>query len=283
MSPSRATVAVVSFDTCALLDRCLTSLRGVGDVWVVDNGSSDGSAEMVRSRHPWASLVVADENLGFGRAVNLVARRTSSEWLVAANADVAVEPGALDVLLGAARPRDAALAPALVLPDGSVQRSVFPFPTAREAVARAAGRDAWRSFDLSVEGVVPWAVGAFLAVRREAFDAVGGFDEAQWMYAEDLDLGWRLARRGWTTRYVPSARVLHEEAASTSAAFGDDRTERWQRATYAWIARRRGAPRARAVAAINAASASARAAVSRGAARERWRWWADLHRRAVRG
>jgi len=283
MSSGGVTVAVVSFDTCALLDRCLASLRGLADVWVVDNGSSDGSVEMVRSAHPWASLVVAEENLGFGRAVNAVARRTASEWLVAANADVAVSRGALEALLAAARPRDGAVAPALVLPDGSVQRSVFPFPSIRDALTRAVGRDAWRSLDLSREGVVPWAVGAFLAVRREAFDAVGGFDEAQWMYAEDLDLGWRLARRGWTTRYVPDARVLHEEAASTSAAFGDARVERWQRATYAWVGRRRGVRRARAIAAINASSAAARAAVSRGAARERWRWWADVHRRAARG
>lgn len=279
MSSPRVTVAVVSFDTCALLDRCLTSLRGVADVWVVDNGSSDGSVEMVRSGHPWVSLVVAEENLGFGRAVNEVARQTAGEWLVAANADVAVTPGALDALAAAAAPRDGAVAPALVLPDGSVQRSVFGFPTVPEAIGRAVGRDA----DPLRPGVVPWAVGAFLLLRREAFDAVGGFDESQWMYAEDLDLGWRLARKGWTTRYVPEAVVLHEEAASTGVAFGDGRTERWQRETYAWVARRRGSRRARAIGAVNAGSASARAFVSRGAARERWRWWADLHRRAVKG
>ena len=60
---------------------------------------------------------------------------------------------------------------------------------------------------------------AFLLVRREAWDAIGGFDEGQWMYAEDLDLGWKLRERGWATRYEPRALVDHESAAATTQAF----------------------------------------------------------------
>src|SRR5919202_1906976 len=130
------TAAIVSWNTRELLDRCLASLRpdaerGLVDVWVVDNASSDGSADLVRERHGWATLVASDENLGFGRAVNLVARRTASEWLAPANADVAPRPGALDALIETGRrdPRAAAIAPRLVLPDGSTQHSVFAFPT----------------------------------------------------------------------------------------------------------------------------------------------------------
>ncbi len=79
---------------------------------------------------------------------------------------------------------------------------------------------------------VPWAVGAFLLVRRPAWDAIGGFDPAQWLYAEDLDLGWRLARAGWATRYEPRARVRHHESAATGQAWGsDERTARWLRAS----------------------------------------------------
>src|SRR5919109_4551083 len=101
------TVAVVSWNTRDLLDRCLRSLepevdRGLAEVWVVDNASTDGSAEMVRQRFPWASLMASEENLGFGRAVNLVAGNTSSQWLAIANADIAVRPGAIDALLEAA-------------------------------------------------------------------------------------------------------------------------------------------------------------------------------------
>jgi GT2 family glycosyltransferase len=97
----------VSWNTCELLDRCLRSLepevrRDLVEVWVVDNASMDGSAEMVRERFDWVQLVASEENLGFGRAVNVVARRTATEWLAPANADIALRPGTLDKLLEAA-------------------------------------------------------------------------------------------------------------------------------------------------------------------------------------
>ena len=95
-------------------------------------------------------------------------------------------------------------------------------------------------------------------MRRPAWDAAGGFDESQWLYAEDLDLGWRLRRAGWATRYVPEAVVEHEAAAATAQVFGDGRTERWQGATYAWMLCRRGWLRTRAVAALNLAGAALR-------------------------
>src|SRR4051794_8303335 len=101
MSGPRITVAVVSYNTRELLVRCLTSLSGDDrlDVWVVDNASADGSAAAVRSGFPAVSLVARDDNLGFGRAVNLVAARAGDwDWLAVANADVALEPGAVDAL-----------------------------------------------------------------------------------------------------------------------------------------------------------------------------------------
>jgi GT2 family glycosyltransferase len=304
-------VAVVSWNTRGLLDRCLRSLapeaeRGRAEIWVVDNASTDGSADLVRERFPWARLLASDENLGFGRAVNLVAQRSRSQWLVSANADVAVRPGALDALLAAAEadPDAGAVAPRLVLPDGTTQHSVFAFPTlpftfvlnaglfhlSRDLSDRMALLDRW---DPGRARRVPWAVGAFLLVRRAAWDAVGGFDERQWMYAEDLDLGWRLRRAGWWTRYEPRAVVDHHSAAATAQAFGRDGQipARWQRATYAWMARRRGVPRTRAVAAMNLAGSGARwlalapaAALAPGRWRERHRAlgrWALVHAEAL--
>src|SRR4051794_25019392 len=93
------TVAVVSYNTRSELERCLASFAGTSaDVWVVDNGSSDGSPGVV----PAGRLIEPGRNIGYGAAVNLVAQRTSSEWLVAANADVALTPGALEALVAAA-------------------------------------------------------------------------------------------------------------------------------------------------------------------------------------
>ncbi len=264
-------ISVVSYNTRELLRACLASLcddvaAGLVEVWVVDNGSSDGSAAMVAAAFPWARVVAPGRNLGFGAAVNVVAARTSTPYLVAANADVAVTPGAVRALLHALRrdPGAGAAAPALVLPDGSVQHSVFAFPTVGATACVVCGLFGDR---LCVPGAwrpgrrrrVPWAVGAFLMVRREAWEAAGGFDDRQWMYAEDLDLGWRLRRAGWATRYEPAAVVHHEESAATRAAWGEARVDRWQAATYAWVLRRRGRGSLWAVAGLNVAGAGARA------------------------
>jgi N-acetylglucosaminyl-diphospho-decaprenol L-rhamnosyltransferase len=263
------TVAVVSWNTRALLADCLESLRddareNFAAVWVVDNASSDGSAELVRERFPWVTLIASAQNLGFGAAVNAVARRTESPWIAPANADIRLGPGALRKLVAAGErhPEAAVVAPRLLLPDGATQQSVYPFPTAPLTIAYLTGAlrlsrrlaDHWcigRGFDPGRERDVPWAVGAFLLVRRSAWDDVGGFDEAQWMYAEDLDLGWRLRRAGWNTRYVPEARITHAESAATKHAWGDGRHRRWHASSYAWMARRRGLPVTRLIAAIN--------------------------------
>src|SRR4051794_10102570 len=99
-------VAVVSWNTRELLRRCLESFAdeaasGRCEVWVVDNASSDGSPELVRDEFVWARLVESDQNLGFGPAVNLVARQTNAPWVGVANADIALRPGAIDALLEA--------------------------------------------------------------------------------------------------------------------------------------------------------------------------------------
>jgi GT2 family glycosyltransferase len=272
------TVAVISFNTRELLLRCLASLEQQAlaqavDVVVVDNGSTDGSADAAREAAPWAEVVDASENLGFGRAVNLVAERSSSEWLLAANADVALEPGALDAMLlaGGADPHTGCVAPRLLLSDGATQHSVHPFPTVPLTLAFNLGvlRLMPTVADrLCLEGFwnpdrprpVPWAIGACLLLRRSAFEQAGRFDVSQWMYAEDVDLCWRLHDAGWGVRYEPAARVLHESGAATAAAFGDQLRARFVAETYAMLLRRRGRARTAVTASLNIAGAAARVA-----------------------
>ncbi len=276
MGATTVTIAVVSWNTRDLLARALRSLQpdvdaGLAEVWVVDNASSDGSADLVRDEFPSATLVANPENAGFGSAVNQVAAETSSEWLACANADVALRPGALAELIacGERNPRAGALAPRLVLPDGSTQHSVFAFPEIGTSLVLATG--AYRlvpgladrlalpgHWDSGRARPVPWAVAAFLLFRRAAWDEAGGFDERQWMYAEDLDLGWRLRRAGWTTRYEPGAVADHEHGAATAQYFGSWVDPHTQRATYGFLARRRGAAYTWVVALTNAFGAGVR-------------------------
>jgi GT2 family glycosyltransferase len=277
VSEAPVTVAVVSHDTRELLLRCLASLaddvrEGRVRVIIVDTASSDGSAAAARAAAPWAEIVQPGVNLGFGAAVNRAAAMSSSAWLAAANADVELRPGALSALLAAGvDPRVGAVAPRLELDAGGVQHSVGPLPGVGVALTFALGMhrvlprlgdrlclpEAWEP-DRPRD--VPWAVGAFLMLRRRAFDDVGGFDEREWMYGEDLDLCWRLGTAGYRVRYVPGAVAGHAEAAATSTAFGDERRRRrrFMAATYRVIARRRGATWSRATAAINAAGAAGR-------------------------
>jgi GT2 family glycosyltransferase len=272
-------VAVVSWNTRDLLDHCLRSLKpaadsGLAEVWVVDNASTDGSADMVRSSHPWVELVASDHNHGYGPGIKLVAERTASPWLVASNADIAVHEGALERLLEASR-RDAGagiIAPRLILPDGSTQHSVWPFPellpmalanlgpraTPRRIGERFALHDQW---DPGRPRRVPWALGAFLLIRREAWDEVGGFDADQWMSAEDLDLGWRMREAGWATRYEPAALVDHAESAAVTQMWGARLPIHWQRCAYAWMVRRRGRRAAAGVGVVNFAGSLARLAL----------------------
>jgi GT2 family glycosyltransferase len=302
------TVAVVSWNTRVPLLRCLRSLlpeveAGRARVWVIDNGSHDGSPEAARQQAPWAEVLEPGGNLGFGSAVNLVARQTDTPWLACANADVALAPGALSAMLGATRDRSVGcVAPRLVLPDGSTQHSVYPFPTVPFTLAFNLGmhRLSRRLADrLCLEGfwnpeqprTVPWAIGAFLLMRREAFDSVGGFDQERWLYAEDLDLGWRLHDAGWGTWYEPQAHVLHCSGAATEIAFGDQRVARFMTATYAVLVRRRGRVRARTTAVLNVLGAVARlvwmaplaAVTSRWQEPLRSNWmWLSVHWRGLR-
>jgi GT2 family glycosyltransferase len=269
MSEPRVAIAVVSWNTRELLRACLRSLApehesGLAAVWVVDNGSSDGSAELVAGEFPWAELIASDENLGFGPAVNLVAERTAAPWIAPANADIELEPGALGRLLeaGEADPAIGSVAPRLLLEDGSTQHSVHRFPSLGLALAFNLGFGHWLPgggerlllegrWDPEARRQVPWAHGAFLLVRRSAFDRAGGFDPAQWMYAEDLDLAWRLDKAGFSTLYLPAARVRHAVSAAALQAFGDERTIRHTVATSEWIRARRGPATALAYATVH--------------------------------
>ena len=229
---SRLAVAVVSYNTRELLRACLASAiaDGAAEVVVVDNGSSDGSPAMVRERFPGVALVDDAGNVGYGAAANIAVARCAAEHVLVLNADTVVHAGALDGLRRYldAHPRVGMAGPLLLNPDGSLQPSAFPFPgtlgwlVENDPVAPLAGlvpplrRRLLRFAPPSEPTAVPWVLGAALAIRRSAFDAVRGFDPSFFMYFEEVDLARRLAAAGWETHLVPTARVTHVGGASTS-------------------------------------------------------------------
>ncbi|MGY4643098.1 glycosyltransferase family 2 protein [Cellulomonas sp. URHB0016] len=191
------------------------------DLVLVDNGDDHTVARAVAARYG-ASLVVAGRNLGYGGAANRGALDATGPWLVVANSDIEWEAGALDTLLeaGAAEPRAAALGPALLNVDGTVYPSARALPSLTQGAGHALLVRLWpgnpwtRAYRANHEHTggqraAGWLSGACLLLRSEAFAEVGGFDEGYFMFFEDVDLGDRLGRAGWTNLYVPAARVTH--------------------------------------------------------------------------
>ena len=219
-------VVIVAYRSRELLRRCLDSLRAhppsrALSIVVVDNASGDGTAQMVTSEYPEIELIASPQNLGFAAATNLGARRGEAHYLLALNPDTAVTAGALDTVIATleAHPDVGVVGPRLVREDGSLDHAAKrSFPTPLSALghfsglgrrAGARGRlAAYRAPETEL-GPVDAVNGAFMLMRRELFERLGGFDEGYWMYMEDLDLSYRMARTGMLSWYEPGASVLH--------------------------------------------------------------------------
>ena len=226
---SSAAAVVVSYNVRDLLLVCVESLRqdGIDHIVVVDNASADGSADAVRGL-AGVEVLALDRNLGFGSAANRGVDRTTTPYVAVMNPDIVVEPGATKALVGALEsdPGLAVVGPRVETPDGGLYPSVRTFPDLADAAGHAFLHFVWPGnpfsrryrmldWDHSVAADVDWVAGTHFLVRRQAWDEVGGFDEAFFMYLEDVDLCWRLRRAGWRTGYQPAARVTHAIGRST--------------------------------------------------------------------
>ncbi len=224
-------VVVVTYSPGETLDAFLETLEKATTrpyaVVLADNGSTDGAPERA-ALQPGVQLVRTGGNLGYGRAANAGVPRVAGDWVVVANPDLRWEPGALDTLLDAVGrwPRAGVLGPAILSADGTLYPSARALPSLGRGIGHALLGWWWPSNPWTAayrrergapeEGEAGWLSGSCLLLRREAFDAVGGFDPAYFMYFEDLDLCERICRAGWQTVYVPAAVVVHEGGASTS-------------------------------------------------------------------
>jgi N-acetylglucosaminyl-diphospho-decaprenol L-rhamnosyltransferase len=239
-------VVVVNWNAGPALDRCLASLtadsaRGA-EVVVVDNASTDGSTVAATRDRPWARVVRSDTNVGFARGANAGAAAARGDVLVFVNPDAEVEPGAVSALVQALTtvPRAGIAGGGLVDDTGRWQPGAARFGVvAHLLLDTTLGRLASRG-TRSVR-TVDWVYGTFMAVRREPFVQLGGFDGAYFLYGEDLDLCHRAAAAGWRTVHVPDARARHAHNVSATSRFGLGRDAAVVEGEIRFYARRRGA------------------------------------------
>jgi GT2 family glycosyltransferase len=226
-------IVIVSYQSRDLLRACLASLKEYAPtvptrVFVVDNGSTDGSVDMLRSEFGEVELEAAGANLGFSKANNRAIVRGDAPYVLILNPDTRLtDDDSLDdlVALMESRPEVGICGCRLELEDGTFDhaaRRSFPTPLGALGHFTGIGRRASAPAQLAqyraphVEaGTVDAVNGAFMLIRRAALDSTGLFDEGYWMYMEDLDLCYRFVRAGWTVWYEPSVTVVHAKAGSS--------------------------------------------------------------------
>ncbi|MHA6667334.1 glycosyltransferase family 2 protein [Homoserinimonas sp. A447] len=232
-SQPRAAVVTVSYGSSDVLPPFLDSLNTASRqpiaVVVADNKGADVSA-LVQAHG--ANHLAMTSNVGYGAAMNAAVESLprSVEWVLIANPDLVLSPGALDKLIAVGEEDDhiGAVGPATLTAEGDVYPSARAVPSLRNGVGHALFANLWignpwsRAYrnDTTAAPVrrdAGWLSGACVLVRRKAFEGVGGFDTEFFMYFEDVDLGYRLGKLGYRNVYEPSAIVTHTGAHSTAS------------------------------------------------------------------
>jgi N-acetylglucosaminyl-diphospho-decaprenol L-rhamnosyltransferase len=225
-------IIIVSWNTRDLLAACLASVRAFPpagwtfDVWVVDNASTDGSAEMVRQQFPDVHLIETGANLGFAGGNNLAIERSNGRYLLLLNPDTELLPDALTELLAfmESQPAAAGGGSRLLNPDHTLQPSCHPLPTLSRELSRLLHLDYFppyygsynmRHWDLAAPRRVDIVQGASFILRRTVLDAVGLLDDSYFMYSEEVDLCYRIHKAGWRLYWVPTSQVIHYGGQST--------------------------------------------------------------------
>jgi len=234
--PVDLSVIIVNWNARDRLAECLTSIEQQAgrlslETWVVDNGSTDGSAELVEGRFPWVKLLVNQENRGFARANNQALRRAQGRYLLLLNPDTVILDDALMAMIDFldVHPDVGAVGCRLVNPDGSMQTSSYSFPTLFTILVSAYGLKRLLPLNLlrrsflgrALEGhfghlsrhdqvrSVDFVTGACMMVRREVMEQVGLLDENFFLYAEEIDWCRRIKEAGWEVYFTPQAQVIH--------------------------------------------------------------------------
>ncbi len=228
-------VIIVGWNAGHYLELCLESLleappRRTMEILVLDNASTDGSAEMIEARFPHVKLIRSTDNLGFAKGNNVAIRQWQGRYIALVNTDVIVLPGCLDALADFLdqNPKVGNVGPRVFNPDMTQQSTCRRFPTlwnnfcsATTLASRFKGSRFFAGehmffFPHDRTLAVDVLVGCFSMIRREAFEAVGLLDEGLFMYGDDVDWCRRARNAGWEVVFFPGARAIHDRGKITA-------------------------------------------------------------------
>lgn len=228
-------IIIVNYNTKELLRQTVNSIQSnpakhSQETIIVDNSSSDGSVEMVWSEMPQVRLIANTVNEGFAKANNKGIRYASGRYVLLLNSDTVVLPGTLDTMIEFMDNHTlvGAVGCKVVLPDGSLDKACRrSFPTPMNSLYHALGLShlfpnhpkfsQYNLTHLDEDETYPvdCLVGAFMMVRREVIEQIGGLDEQFFMYGEDIDWCYRIKEAGWQIYYYPEAKIIHYKGASS--------------------------------------------------------------------
>ena len=210
----KVSIIILSFNTKELLRNCLESLKDNQEIIVVDNGSTDGSPQMVEGEFPKVKLIKNQKNLGFGAGNNQALRQAQGEYILLLNSDTLVKNNAPLKMAEflAKHPGVGVVGCKLLNPDGGPQPSAGPFPnlwvSAIMLFAEHWLGDLVRS-SFAQTKEVDWVMGAALMIRREVIKKAGLMDEGIFMYMDEVEWCYRIKKAGFKVMFYPGAEIVH--------------------------------------------------------------------------
>lgn len=227
MPKNKLSISIVNYNAGDYLLRCLESIQKIKDeanikIYIVDNASNDDSITKAKKRFPNLNYILNKDNIGFGRAHNIALRRIQTEYILILNPDTEIEPGSIKYMLDYMDKN----------PDVGVSTCKVVFGNGKiDLTAHRGFPTPWASFkyyflkddslyhlsrqDLDTTHEVDALSGSFLLTRKSVLDKVGLFDEDYFMYAEDIDLCWRIKQAGFKVMYVPQVKIVHYKGVSS--------------------------------------------------------------------
>lgn len=222
----KLSIVIVNYNGGDHLLKCLESLEAIKQevdlkVWVVDNASQDDSLKSVKDKFPQISYIENAENLGFGRANNQALRQIDDGYILILNPDTVLDVGVLPVLLQYMESHQdvGAATCKIVFENGDIDLTAHRgFPTPWASLLYLLGNDSLYHLsgrDMNSIHEVDAITGAFFLTRAEVLKKVGLFDEDYFMYAEDIDLCYRIKKEGYKIVYIPTVSILHVKGISS--------------------------------------------------------------------